>query len=337
MIPVLVAGAGFGLTHVELLTQAGFDVRYLLVKPTTQVSTKGRLLTSTVAKDINDIDLSEVQLASVATPPESHYDIVSACLHAGVDVVCDKPLAPSYTTAVEMAELAEESPARCAMFFQWRFYGPFGILRRAIQEDMLGELKAIHIHSESDFLHSRETKWPWRHRLTSSGGGALNDLGVHGVDLVRWLTGSEILFSSSTSFQKYQWRDIAANGSRIRCETEDAVHIIGRLTSGSQVELHASRVARRSMIYLALVGSKAEVRISCNLNGHLLNVISNHTGLRNSIRDAGVENPYTGLVNAWYNSPFATDARIATFRDGAIAAQLVEKAISHQTTTGGSL
>ena len=49
-----------------------------------------------------------IEVVSIATPNNSHYEICHAALTAGLHVVCEKPLANTYEQAVELFELANQ-------------------------------------------------------------------------------------------------------------------------------------------------------------------------------------------------------------------------------------
>src|SRR5262249_8166488 len=53
--------------------------------------------------------IENIRLIVVATPNTSHYDIAAQCLHAGRDVVVDKPFATTYKEAAELVRIARQS------------------------------------------------------------------------------------------------------------------------------------------------------------------------------------------------------------------------------------
>ena len=49
-----------------------------------------------------------IDFLSICTPNDSHYPIAKAALEAGMNVVCEKPLAMTFAEAEELARLADE-------------------------------------------------------------------------------------------------------------------------------------------------------------------------------------------------------------------------------------
>lgn len=52
--------------------------------------------------------LHQVDWVFIATPNDTHYDIVKGCIESGVNVFCEKPLTPSYSQSKHLFELADE-------------------------------------------------------------------------------------------------------------------------------------------------------------------------------------------------------------------------------------
>ena len=52
-------------------------------------------------------EAGNIDFVVIVTPNFSHYEIAKACLEAGVNVSCDKPVTISYAQAAELRELAK--------------------------------------------------------------------------------------------------------------------------------------------------------------------------------------------------------------------------------------
>ena len=60
-----------------------------------------------LTEDFHHLFEQRLDAVVVCTPPETHYDIVRACLEQGLDVLVEKPLATSSEHARELVEIAE--------------------------------------------------------------------------------------------------------------------------------------------------------------------------------------------------------------------------------------
>jgi predicted dehydrogenase len=63
----------------------------------------------------------DIDAVIIATPPSSHFEMVTAALRAGKHVICEKPLTSSLALADAMAEAEKRSSARVMPIFQCRF------------------------------------------------------------------------------------------------------------------------------------------------------------------------------------------------------------------------
>ena len=60
------------------------------------------------SKDEYISKLDQVDWVFIATPNDTHYDIVKRCIESGVNVFCEKPLTPSYSQSKYLFKLADE-------------------------------------------------------------------------------------------------------------------------------------------------------------------------------------------------------------------------------------
>lgn len=60
------------------------------------------------SKDNYKDKLKDVDWVFVATPNQTHYDIVKTCIKSGKNVFCEKPLAPTYEQSLELCQLAKD-------------------------------------------------------------------------------------------------------------------------------------------------------------------------------------------------------------------------------------
>jgi predicted dehydrogenase len=130
---------------------------------------------------------SELDLAVVATPNNSHVPLGLAALEAGLAVVVDKPLALNAAEGRTLVDAAAERGLMLTPFQNRRWDGDFLTLRRLLEADELGRVYRF----ESRFERWRpELGSGWRERISpEEGGGLLLDLGSHLVDQALQLFG----------------------------------------------------------------------------------------------------------------------------------------------------
>ncbi len=136
--------------------------------------------------------LDEIDVLYNLTPNNIHPEPSIEALNRGVNVMCEKPLAPTLEEAEEMAEVAEHSDAVAGNAFNYRFSPAIQHAHELIQGGELGEIHQVHGRYFQDWLVDPEAPWSWRNDEEIAGSGALGDLGAHTFDLARFLVGGQV-------------------------------------------------------------------------------------------------------------------------------------------------
>lgn len=120
-----------------------------------------------------------VELVVVATPNDSHFDLVSRALSAGKHVVVEKPFTNTSAEAKQLTELARSQNRLVSAHHNRRWDGDFLTVRKILEGGLLGRL----VEYESHFDRYRNEPRPgaWRERA-GPGSGVLYDLGSHLID-----------------------------------------------------------------------------------------------------------------------------------------------------------
>jgi predicted dehydrogenase len=120
---------------------------------------------------------------SICTPPHLHLPMVRAALDAGLDVLCEKPLASTLRDARELAELVPHHQIVMLCFFH-RFHEPIVRLQTMLAAGDLGQP----VFMRNRFaLDMRADRRPWVWDPVRAGGGAVLNTSVHSIDLFRFL------------------------------------------------------------------------------------------------------------------------------------------------------
>lgn len=116
----------------------------------------------------------------------NHADWAIAAADAGVDLLCEKPLATTVADARRIIDACSNITLGVAM--PMRFSDPVRQAKRAIEQGALGDLQTI---VGTNLLQKMDEN-SWFVDPDRAGGGAIMDHTVHVVDLGRWLTGEEV-------------------------------------------------------------------------------------------------------------------------------------------------
>ena len=126
----------------------------------------------------------------LVSPPSTHRPLAEAAFAAGRHVLTEKPLAPTLEDAAAIASVAR-AHGRVAMVAQnYRFRRQPRELGRLVREGALGELRGIRIEFRRDMRARWISPRDWRGKMPHP---LLLDMAVHHVDLVRSITGREIV------------------------------------------------------------------------------------------------------------------------------------------------
>ncbi|MFP3467894.1 Gfo/Idh/MocA family protein, partial [Leifsonia sp. SIMBA_070] len=86
-------------------------------------------------------------LVSICTPPDTHEELSVAFLRAGINVLCEKPMAPSLAACDAILAAEAESSAMCSSVAQNRYRDDIATLRAALESGLMGPVTSIQIDS----------------------------------------------------------------------------------------------------------------------------------------------------------------------------------------------
>lgn len=240
------------------------------------------------------LKLPEIDAVSVCTWNAAHAPCSIAALNAGKHVLCEKPMAMNAEEAKAMKEAAERNGKLLMIGFVRRFGNDCDILMDLISNDQFGEI----YYAKATYLRRNGNPGGWFGDKARSGGGPLIDLGVHVIDLSRYLLGRPKPVSVyGATFRKLGNRpDIKggkaylsarANDTTV-CDVEDLATALIRFDNGAVVSVEASFSLnlKKDVGSIELFGTKAgakidpELEMYSEMNGYMTNVtLTNPTAL----------------------------------------------------------
>jgi len=126
---------------------------------------------------------------SICTPSGLHSEMTIAAAEAGVNVLCEKPMAITEPQIDAMMAAVEKAGVKLGVIFQRRTYETSRRVREAVQSGLLGQMTLgdayLKYYRSPAYYRSAD----WRATWALDGGGALMNQGVHGIDLLLWIMG----------------------------------------------------------------------------------------------------------------------------------------------------
>lgn len=141
-------------------------------------------------KAIND---PEVDAVVVATPTPFHFDYAMKAIEKGKHVMCEMPIAPKISQIEEMKGAAKKAGVIIMPILNFRFAPVYVKMKEMIEDGLIGKPIAMHYR---EFLPAKDLaeQWPaggWAWDIEKSGGYPDYTLSVWGIDMLRWMNGSE--------------------------------------------------------------------------------------------------------------------------------------------------
>jgi predicted dehydrogenase len=167
---------------------------------------------------------------SVAVPPAAQRSIVSSAIGRGIHVLCEKPLGMNAEDANEMLRLADAETVTAAVCFQYRFEPGMCALRQQIRSGRLGRLRRIDLRWTTAGRADHARPWSWQHDA-HSGGGVINAFLPHAADLVRWLSGCDLISVTARTDVLIPFR-LDSMGIKREVTAEDSVDALFELDGG---------------------------------------------------------------------------------------------------------
>lgn len=189
---------------------------------------------------------NELDAVSVCTWNAAHCECTVAALEAGCNVLCEKPMAMNAEEAKKMQAAAEKAGKLLMLGFVRRQGDD---ARKALELSKNGTLGDVYF-VKATYLRRCGFPGGWFGNKALSGGGPLIDLGVHVIDLARYIMGCPNPVSVyGATFNKLGARDDINNGGGWQSETvvdkpvfnvEDLAVAMIRFDNGAVLEVETS-------------------------------------------------------------------------------------------------
>lgn len=135
----------------------------------------------------------DLDLAYVFLPHDECPAAAVACAGRGVHVVVEKPVAASVAGCRRVVAACREHRVLFSTPYLWRYHPACRKMKAIVDSGMLGRIVGCEGRCAAGGLHRYlEGHAGWMLDRRRSGGGPMVNLGVHWIDLFRWLLGSEI-------------------------------------------------------------------------------------------------------------------------------------------------
>ena len=271
--------------------------------------------------------LDEIQAVYIASPVFCHKEQAFAAADAGKDILIEKPVGLTSEEAEEIAAYCESKGVKMGVGFMMRFHSYHQAMKEIVSSGKIGEIVSARAQLTCWYPEMENC---WRQDIKLSGGGAMMDMGVHCVDLIRYITGLEVVEAAGIC------------GNQVfKYSVEDAGGVIMRLSNGAVAYVDANfnipdAAAKCKIEFYGTKGSIFAQGTISQVEGGEIEVLCTDDSLgydanqdRNEVAPLEVKvefgNMYTKEIEA-FGKAVAGEAPVAITAKDAIASQKVIEA-----------
>lgn len=134
------------------------------------------------------MNMREVEVVIVCTPPDSHYQYAKMALAANKHVLVEKPFTQNSKQSGLLLEIARNSETILRCGFNHRFHPSLLELKKKIEDGVLGKIKYSRSLYGMGLRENYHNEWRANPRIAA--GGQFMEQGSHLVDLMQFLMGN---------------------------------------------------------------------------------------------------------------------------------------------------
>ena len=143
------------------------------------------------------MDRKDVDAVVIGIPNDLHRDVVVAAAEAGKHVILEKPMAHTLDAANEMVKACRKRRVMLGYAETICFTPKYVRAKKLVVEGAVGDLYMVKQGEKHSGPHS-----DWFYDVERSGGGAIMDMGCHGIEWARWMFGKRKVRSITAHCQR---------------------------------------------------------------------------------------------------------------------------------------
>jgi myo-inositol 2-dehydrogenase / D-chiro-inositol 1-dehydrogenase len=170
-----------------------------------------------------------IDAVDIVAPNDMHADVAVAAAQAGKAILIEKPLARSLGEADRIVEAVTRHGVIAVYAENRRFAPALQRMHRAVTDGSLGQPLLLRVAE----MGSGPGHGAWFWSAERAGGGALIDMGIHGLATTEWLMRDRVAFVQAMAAQ-LRW------GDRLGPDVEDTMLTLARFAGGGVAQLACS-------------------------------------------------------------------------------------------------
>ena len=200
----------------------------------------------------------KIDVVHVCTPPYVHASISIDCMNAGVNVLCEKPMASSLEECDKMLEAEKKNKVTLGIIAQNRFRNGVYKLKKLADSGLAGKICLARVNSEWWRGHSYYDLW-WRGTWEKEGGGPTLNHAVHHIDMLNWIEGRSPIEATA----------VLANVMHDNAEVEDLSLACLKYEDGTVAEVLSSVISHGEEQGIILQCADAKISMPCDVKAEV--------------------------------------------------------------------
>lgn len=130
-----------------------------------------------------------VDIIAIGDYYQKRGSMIISALKAGKHVICDKPLCTDLKELYEIRELCETTNLKVCCMLDLRYLPQVPKACEIIRSGQIGEILNVSFTGQHFLDYGNRPGWYFE---DGKHGGTINDIAIHGIDLVRFITGKNL-------------------------------------------------------------------------------------------------------------------------------------------------
>lgn len=132
------------------------------------------------------LEYSNADIVAVGACFADRGRLIIEALKAGKHVISDKPICTDMDELKEIKKLVKEKNLKLGCMLNMRYKPNICAVRDVIRSGAVGEIKTVYMGLQHPLHYKFRAPWYYE---DGKHGGVINDIGVHGVDMIRYISG----------------------------------------------------------------------------------------------------------------------------------------------------
>ncbi|MGC9342226.1 MAG: Gfo/Idh/MocA family protein [Bacteroidales bacterium] len=138
---------------------------------------------------IEMLDKEKPDIVDIITPPETHLEMCMKSADRGIDIICQKPLAPSFEEAQKIVDYVKKKGVRFMVHENWRFQPWYREIKKILDTGTIGKVHSLHFMSRMGDGWGENAYIPRQPYFRNYPRFLVYENGIHFIDTFRYLFG----------------------------------------------------------------------------------------------------------------------------------------------------